>query len=244
MSTTVATKPAAPAVTKGKAKVAKPAVPSGDELTKLVTDIRSRWNVADKGETDARKLFESADIAWQNARVIKVRVAHAAAMLTPYQGEANLLAATRYLLLSDEELAGSAASIKKLATQRKSTLRNYVDAGVALEAAGLSARITEPDDEERKIVAAVFREGNKRDKAESKGSKPEGDGEGEGSTGEGEGEDLSLTYADLVGHVAQMNKVLDMMIAGSVVVSEREAGNMADMLNSFQLKLSAYSEGK
>lgn len=230
-------KPAVKAPVKGKGAVK----PSGDELAKLTAALRDRWNVADKGETDARKLFEAADIAWQNARVIKVRVAYAAAMVTPFEGGTNLLNAAR-ILLTDED--ATPAKRTSQAKSRKNTLRNYVDAGAALQEKGLANRITEPDEEERKIVAAVFREGNKRDRAEAKGDAGDDTLDGGNTPLDAPDEDEAVTYAHLVAHVAQMNKVLDMITAGGVVISEREAGNMADMLNSFQMKLSAYADGK
>jgi hypothetical protein len=150
---------------------------TGDALDAAVTAIRTRWTEADRGETEARTLFEAADIAWQNARVVKVRVAYAAAMLTPNKGEANLLNAAR-ILLTDPE--APAATRTKQAKSRKNTLRNYVDAGTALNEAGLANSVEEPSDEERKIVAAVFREGNKRDKAEAKAGTVESVVEGAG----------------------------------------------------------------
>lgn len=242
MSVAVAAKPVAAKPGKVAAKVAaKPVKLTGDELAKVTATIRERWNVADKGETDARTLFESAQLAWENARVIKTRVAYAAAMVTPNGNAANLLNACR-ILFADPE--ASAKERTKQAEAKKSTLRNYVDAGTALHEAGLAYSISEPTDEERKIVAAVFREGNKRDKQAAKDAKQgEQADKGEGE-GEGEQDADSLTFADLVGHVAQMNKVLDMMTAGNVVISEREASSMADMLHSFQLKLSGYAADK
>lgn len=238
------------ATTKTRPVPAVKVEPAVADLDTTVAELRKRFTAADNGEATTWAAREAADLAWQNARVVKVRVAYAAAMLTPVpngpdKGSANLLAATRFLLLTDEERALKPAAIKKLAVARKSTLRNYVAAGEALQEAGLATRITEPDEDERKIVADVFREMNKRDKADDKAAKGEGEGE---APGEGEQEQeqdpASLTFADLVGHVAQMNALLNMMQAGGVVISEREASSMADMLNGFQMKLAEYSEGK
>lgn len=240
------------------AKVAKVAkvTPAKVEPVKVdvnaeVAKLRKQWTLADKSETDTRKLFEAADIAWQNARVIKTRVAYAAAMVTPVpngpdKGKANLLAATRFLLLSDEERALTPAKIKPLAVSRKSTLRNYVAAGEALQEAGLANKTGEPDANERKIVADVFREMNKRDKEDSKGEGQADDTlDGENTPLKDDAPaDESLTFVDMVGHVAKMNKILDMLSAASIPVSEQEASAMADMLNEFQIKLSAYAEGK
>lgn len=244
MTTTTAAKPTVTAP-KTPAKV-KYVAPTGAELVAAVAKLKTRYVAADKGETTARGLFEAADIALQNSRVSKVRVAFEAAMLTPNQGKPNLLAATRYLLLTDEELKATPAKIKATASSRKNTLRNYVDAGAALLEAGLVSRTGEADAEERAIVAAVFREGNRRDKADAKAAK-----NGGGETPERQAEKLeaaeapeALTFTTLAGMVATMNRTLDIMAAGDVVISEQEAAAMADMLAGFQSKLSAYAEGK
>ena len=203
--------------------------------------LRTRYAAADKGETEARTHFEAADIAWQNARVIKVRVAYAAAMLTPNKGEANLLAATRYLLTDP---ADTPAKRTAAAKSRKNTLRNYVAAGAELQAKGLAERITEPDEEERKIVANVFREMNKRDKQEAADAATDAtDGDTPADESTPDTPD-ALTVVDVVGHIARMNSTLDLMIQSSVVISEREASNIADMLAGFTAKLAGYADGK
>lgn len=232
--------PTAPVKSKGKATPAGKTTPELD-----LAQLKARWVAAHKGETEARALFEAADIAWQNARVIKVRVAYVAAMVSPQAGKPNLLNATR-ILLTDE--ADAPATRTKQAKSRKNTLRNYVDAGAALQEAGLINRITEPDEEERKIVAAVFREGNKRDRDEAKAARQEGDSptlDGANTPLKTEDEESDgLTVADLMGHVGRLNKTLDLMIQAGVVISEREAGNIADMLAGLSGKLSEYAEGK
>lgn len=236
--------PASPAKSTPKpVTVAQVKALEGAALDSAVTALRTRYAAADKGETAARAHFEAADIAWQNARVAKVRVAYAASMLTPYKGAANLLAATRYLLTDPTD---TPAKRTVSAKSRKNTLRNYVAAGEELQAAGLASRISEPDAEERKIVADVFRDMNKRDKQDAADKEAADKGEGEGATdkGEGEGEGEALTFVDLVAMVARMNSTLDIMAAGSVVISEREASSMADMLAGFTAKLEAYAEGK
>ncbi|UOK18430.1 hypothetical protein SEA_BRUHMOMENT_114 [Arthrobacter phage BruhMoment] len=233
--------PSTPAI-KGKGKTTPASAPVDE--AKLIADIRKRWDLADKSETDARKLFESADIAWQNSRVIKVRVAYAAAMVNPVKGAPNLLNAAR-ILLTDE--ADTPAKRTAQAKSRKNTLRNYVDAGAALQDAGLANRITEPDEEERKIVANVFRAGNKRERDEAKAARQEGDSptlDGGNTPLDAEESGDALTITDLVGHIARMNKTLDLMMQAGVVVSEREASNVADMLSGFGSKLAEYSEGK
>lgn len=242
MSVATASKPVAAKPAVKVAKVAKPAVPTGEELAKLTAAIRERWNVAEAGEVKALDLFKAAGIAWENSRVIKVRVAWAAATVKLNAGEPNLLNACR-IIFSDPE-----ASAKVRTTQaeaKKMTLRNYVDAGKALDAEGLAYGTGEPTDQERKIVAAIFREGNKRDKQEAKDAKDAENGTSKGEQEqEQEQDDEAVSYVHLVAHVAGLNKVLEMIQAGGVVISEREAGNMADMLNSFQMKLSAYADGK
>jgi hypothetical protein len=211
------------------------------EYVKVSAELVKRWTMADAGETKAQDLFKAAGIAWENARVIKVRVAFAAAMVKPNGKEANLLNACRILFTNP---ADSAAKRTKDATPKKSTLRNYVDAGTALDAKSLGFATGEPTEEERKIVAQAFREGNKRDKAEAAGETGEGEGKGEGEGEDPNNNEDALTFVNLVAYVAQMNKTLEIMQAGDVVISEREAASMADMLNGFQMKLSAYAEGK
>lgn len=223
------------------AKVAKVEALAGDALLAAVEALRTRYVAADKGETDARKHFEAADIAWQNSRVAKVRVAYAAAMLTPNKGAANLLAATRFLLTDP---ADSPAKRTAAAKSRKNTLRNYVAAGEALQEAGLANREVEPDEEERKIVANVFREMNKRDKDEANGNTGEGEGEGGEGEADTETDAVAMGVVDIVGHIARMKAALNLIQSSGVVISEREASNVADMLNTFTMELSAYAEGK
>jgi hypothetical protein len=216
---------------------------TAENLDTLVAALRKRFEAADKGETAARARFEAADIDWQNARVIKVRVAYAAAMLTPNKGAANLLAATRYLLTDPNDTPAKRTAAAK---SRKNTLRNYVAAGEALQEAGLIApdKITEPDANERKIVADVFREMNKRDKDEAKGEADKGEGEGSEGEGEGEGSGEALTIVDIVAHIARLNKTLDLMAASGIVISEADAANVGDMLAGFASKLNEYAADK
>lgn len=223
------------------AKVAVYVAPKGDELTAAVAALRTRYVAADKGEKTARDLFDAADIAWQNARVVKVRVAYAAAMLTPNKGASNLLAATRFLLTDP---ADTPAKRSTQAKSRKNTMRPYVDAGDALQAAGLATRIAEPDAEERKIVAEVFRAANKRDKAEAKGQAPESDGTGTTTTAEAPEDVEALTYTTLVVHLAKLNADLKIMRAGGVLITEAEAANFGEMLAELGAQVTAYAEGK
>jgi hypothetical protein len=217
---------------------------TAENLDTLVAALRKRFEAADKGETAARARFEAADIDWQNARVIKVRVAYAAAMLTPNKGAANLLAATRYLLTDP---ADTPAKRTAAAKSRKNTLRNYVAAGEALQEAGLIApdKMTEPDANERKIVADVFREMNKRDKADKDAADAADKGETETETGEDTPETgEALTIVDIVAHIARLNKTLDLMAASGIVISEADAANVGDMLAGFASKLNEYAADK
>ena len=224
---------------------AKPAKPvTGTELDKAVAALHTRYVAADKGETAARKHFEDADIAWQNARVIKVRVAYAAAMLTPNAGKANLLAASRFLLTTPDEFP-TAGKRTAAAKSRKNTLRNYVAAGEALQEAGLAARITEPDANERKIVADVFREMNKRDKAEAADADKDGDKAGGTGDNESEGDGDALTgVVDLVGHIARLQATFNLIKSTGLVISEQEAGKVSEMLAEFTARLAEYADGK
>lgn len=236
---TVATiTPAAPKAA-AKPKAPKVAAPTATEIEATIAAIRNRWTKAEASEATTWAQREAADIAWQNARVIKVRVAFAAAMVKPEKGGTNLLNAARILLTDPKD---TPAERTKVAKQKKNTLRNYVDAGAALQAEGLAMRITEPDAVERKIVADAFREGNKRAKAEEKaGSEVETSGGVEAPTPEAE---AALTATDLVGHIGRMQATLKAIVAASVVVSEEEAATIADMLADFQTELAAYAEGK
>ena len=208
-------------------------------LDQQVAKLRAEYLAADAGETKAKDLFDAAQIAWENSRVIKVRVAYAAAMLTPNKGEANLLAATRYLLTDP---ADTPAKRTAQAKSRKNTLRNYVAAGVELQAKGLASRITEPDEEERKIVAAVFREMNKRDKQEAKGEVSESESEGVGgSTPDAEDDADALTFTALLAHVSRMNGTADMLIASGVPVTGEDLTLLAKVLDEMQIKLAVYA---
>lgn len=227
MATATITKPAP----------AKPVTPTQEQIDAAILAIRNRWDVADKGEASAWKAREAADIAWQNARVVKVRVAYAAAMVKPEKGGTNLLNAAR-ILLTDP--ADKPAKRTAQAKSRKNTLRNYVDAGAALAEKGLAERLTEPDEDERAIVAAVFREGNKRDKAEAKGEGNEGEGN-EGNEGEGDkGDDNALTFSDLLAHLARAVATTDALIAASVPVTEDDLKLYREVTDKISQKLALH----
>ena len=224
--------------TKRTPKPVKPAPLAPEAVDALIAAIRDKWDTADRNETKALALFDAAKLAWENARVIKVRVAFAAAMVKPEKGGANLLNATRILKTDPNE---TPAARTKAAKSLKNSIRNYVDAGTALNEAGLANRTGEPDADERKIVADVFRAGNKRDKDETKAdAEPTNAPAGEDAPAD----DEALTFADLSAVVSRLNSTLDIMIAGDVVISEREASAMAEMLAGFQSKLAEYAEGK
>ena len=221
-------------ITPAKSATAKVEALAGAALESAVTALRARYEAADKSETDTRAAFERADIAWQNARVCKVRVAYAAAMLTPNKGAANLLAATRFLLTDP---ADTPAKRTAQAKSRKNTLRNYVAAGEALNEAGLANNIAEPDENERKIVADVFRELNKRDK---QGDKPDtGEGEGEG-TSKGEADTSGpATQADVIAAVEALQTIVneftrDHGFAGIV------ADNLAEVLAEIGTRIDSH----
>lgn len=209
---------------------------SGAELDAAITAIRARWSVADASETETRALFDAADIAWQNARVCKVRVAYAAAMLAPVKGEPNLLNAARVLLTDP---ADNAATRTKQAKSRKNTLRNYVDAGAALHTEALAYSITEPTEQEREIVAAAFKAGNKRDKDAAKELKNAGKGEGETSTPRESDPSGPATQADVINAVEALQSIVaqftrDHGFAGVV------ADNIAEVLAEIGAQIDAH----
>lgn len=227
--------------TKPATKPAKPAKPVMDEAAAIAA-IRTRWIAADSAEVSAQQVFESAQLQWENARVVKVRVAYAAAMVKPNKGAANLLNACRIIYAADNL---SAAERTKIAESKKSTLRNYVDAGEALDAAQLAYSTEEPTEQERKIVAAAFRAGNKRDKAEAKeaknADKAAAEVAGESDGGEAAAEDAALTFAALLAHVSRMNGTADMLIQTGVPVTEADLTLLAKVLDDVQIKLAVYA---
>jgi len=216
---------------------ATPAEPTMEEREAV---LRSRWDSATAGETSAKTLLDAAKISWENTRVIKTRVAFETAMLVPNaEGKPNLLNAARILGTDPED---TPAARTKAAKNRKNSLRNYVNAGVALDEKGLANRETEPDAEERKIVAEAFRAGNKR--PEDEAGKGEGEGGGSGE-GEGEGtESVAMGAVDIIGHIARMQASFKLIQKSSVVISETEAANIAEMLAEFEAQLTEYAEGK
>jgi hypothetical protein len=205
-----------------------------------IASIRKAWATADASEVSAQTLFESAQLAWENARVVKVRVAYAAAMVKPVKGAANLLNACRILFAADNL---SAAERTKIAEGKKSTLRNYVDAGTALNEAQLAYSMDEPTEEERKIVAAAFRAGNKRDKQESKADKAEAKAkaETESDGGEEQADENANTFAALLAHVSRAHATADLLIKTGAVVTEADLILLAKVTDDLQLKLAVHA---
>lgn len=214
--------------------VEAPVVPTLEELE---TELRTAWDEAHKGETQAKTVLDAAKIAWANTRVLKCRIAFKAAMLTPNaEGKANLLNATRILGTDPEADKGART---KAAKSRKNSLRKYVEAGVALDAEGMANRITEPDADERKIVADVF--SAKEEVTPPAGGTEGGEGESEADT---DVDAVAMGVVDIIGHIARMQASFKLIKETSKVISESEAGKVAEMLAEFSTQLSAYAEGK
>ena len=239
MTTTITT----PAARKGRTVTKADKAALEAEAAKYAADLRAKWTAADIEDAKAMDAFEAAKLAAENVRVIKARIAYAAATVKLNAGEPNLLNATR-LLLCDMSLP--AAKLTEAAKARKNTLRPYVEAGVKLREAGYNLRTTTPDDEERAIVAKAFSAYNKAARAEAKaaeapkGDAPKGDSKGEGE-GAGQDED-ALTFAALLAHVARMNGTADMLIKTGVPVSADDLSLLANVLDDLQSKLAAYGE--
>ena len=171
--------------------------------------LRLSWIAAVEGEAVTQSAFDAAKLGLDNYRVIRSRIVYRAAMVTPVKGEPNLLNAARILLTDPDETPAKRTAQAK---SRKNTLRNYLAAGAALMDAGLVNNDTEPDDNERKICADVFRELNKRDKAEAKAAKGKGTDAADTADGEATGkvsEDDALTMAEVLAKLAQFKNTLD-----------------------------------
>lgn len=200
--------------------------------------MRLSWIAADEGEKVTQSAFDAAKLGLDNYRVIKSRIAYRAATVKLNNGEPNLLNAARILLTDPDETPAKRTAKAK---STKNTLRNYVEAGKALDAAGLVNNDTEPDDNERKICADVFRELNKRDKAEAKAAK--GKGTDAADTGDGEvtgkvSEDDALTMAEVLAKLAQFKNTLDTFQRNGGVIT---AGDV-DTINGVFADISAELE--
>jgi hypothetical protein len=202
--------------------------------------FKSQWDSATTGESNAKTAMDAAKLAWENSRVVRCRVAFAVADYVGFKddGTANLLAIAR-ILGTESEL--TPAERTKKAKSRKNSFRLYVAAGMALDAAGLARRITEPDAEERTIVRDIFsaKPDTKQDDAPTDEGAAGGDTEGEATP-----DAVALGVVDIIGHIARMQASFKLIQDSKVVISEREAGKVAEMLATFTAQLEEYAEGK
>ena len=198
------------------------AAPSPAELEH---QFKSAWDAATTGETSAKTAMDAAKLAWENSRVVRCRVAFAVADYVGFKddGTANLLAIAR-ILGTESEL--TAAERTKKAKSRKNSFRLYVAAGMALDEKGLARRITEPDAEERNIVRDIFSA-----KPDAKQDAPADEGAAGGDTeAEATGIDaVALGVVDIIGHIARMQAAFKLITDSKVVISEQEAGKVAEM---------------
>lgn len=247
-ATAPATKATAPAKAKAtaprtvKAKATAPTAPANpvitpEEALELRTaELVAMWRKVDTGETQAKNLFDEAKLAWENARVVKVRVAYQIAMLKPYNGEANLAHATRVLKLTDEDMEKSPADIKAKVKKMKSSLANYIKAGVALAEAGLVERTTEPDKAERDIVRDAFKSGNARP-ADNAPAGGEG-GEGDAPAGDAPADDVALTFNSAVlAHLAKAHNAVDVFLANGGKVTDDDMELLTKVMGDLSAKL-------
>jgi hypothetical protein len=203
--------------------------------------FKSQWDSATTGESNAKTAMDAAKLAWENSRVVRCRVAFAVADYVGFKddGTANLLAIAR-ILGTESEL--TPAERTKKAKSRKNSFRLYVAAGMALDAAGLARRITEPDAEERTIVRDIF--SAKPDAKEDAPTTDEGAAGGD-TEAEATGIDaVALGVVDIIGHIARMQASFKLIQDSKVVISEQEAGKVAEMLATFTAQLEEYAEGK
>jgi hypothetical protein len=239
---TPATKPVRKRPTRAKTtKTAEPVAAPEPTPAEIEFAFKSQWDSATTGEADAKTAMDRAKLAWENSRVVRCRVAFAVADYVGFKedGSANLLAIARILGTEADLTPGERT---KKAKSRKNSFRLYVAAGMALDADGLARRITEPDAEERAIVRDVFSAKTEDAKTDA----PESEGAAGGDTeGEATGVDaVALGAVDILGHIARMQASFKLITESKVVISEREAGQIAEMLANFSLQLEEYSEGK
>lgn len=226
-----------PRTVKSKATTpVNPAITPEQALELRTAELVAMWRKVDTGETQAKNLFDEAKLAWENARVVKVRVAYQIAMLKPFNGEANLAHATRVLKLTDEDLAKSPADIKAKVKKVKNSLANYIKAGVALAEAGLVERTTEPDQVERDIVRDAFKSGNARpaNNAPANG----GEGEGEGNTpATPPADDDALTFTAVLAQLAKAHNVADVYLANGGKVTDDDMETLTKVMGDLSAKL-------
>lgn len=228
-----------------ESKTVAAAAPVMDEAAQIAA-IRGRWATADRNEAQTLSIFEGAKLAWENARVIKSRVAYAAAMVKPEKGGVNRLNAARILFSTPED---SAATATKKARAKKSTVELYITAGIELDAAQLAYSDAEPTPEERAIVNRVFTDAAKAkakaEKEAARAAKGKGKGEGEG---EGEGEapakgaksgDDPITQQDVVAAVETLKSVVERFTRDhgfAAVVAD----NLTDVLGEISALMEAH----
>lgn len=246
---------AKPAATK-RTRTAKPANPvvTPEQAAELVLSakleqLKAAFVVAREGEAKHKTILKDAKLAWENTRVITSRLAYSVAMLKPNaDGEHNLSYAARELLFSDADKALTGDKLKARQKSANSTLRNYVAAGAALQAAGLNpmgendeGNTAEPTQDERDTVAEAFRNGNKRNAGAPAATKDEG-GSTEGVGGATPADDDALTFADLTGLVGRAGATLKTLTANGVKVDADEAKLIMAALGSMAMLLSEYAE--
>lgn len=235
-------KPARKRPTRAKTtRTVEPAPAPEPSPAELEFAFKQAWDTATTGESDCKTAMDAAKLAWENSRVVRCRVAFAVADYVGFKddGTANLLAIARILGTEAELTPGERT---KKAKSRKNSFRLYVAAGMALDASGLARRITEPDAEERAIVRDVFSAKTEAKTDETNGQEGAAGGDTEGeATG---GDAVALGVVDIIGHIARMQASFKLIREGKVVISEREADKVAEMLNEFSVQLAEYSEGK
>lgn len=245
MTNTTTTAPATKPATKGRKITAADKAALAADAAKLAADLRAQWAASEITQGQADDAWKAAQLAVENVRVVKSRIAYAAAMVTPYQDGTNLLNAVRILLVDPALPAAKATAAAKA---RKNTLRPYVLAGEALRNAGFNLRTTTPDDEERSIVDAAFRAYNREEAKAAKDAKAAAaatvatEDATESTTEAAPAEDdAALTFTALLAHVSRMNGTVDMLIKAQVPVSEDDMALLARCLDEVQVKLAVYA---
>lgn len=211
-------------------KPARPkATPAEPTMAELEAALRKEWDDAITVESGAKNVLDAAKIAWENTRVLRCRVAYRAAMLKPTaDGKPNLLNAARVL---GTDPTDTPAERTKAAKNRKNSVRNYLNAGIALGEAGFGHRITEPDQDERDIVRDAFKAGNARPADTNGGGTGEGDVEG-GGVPTPPANDDPVTQADVVSTLETAMSTLKRFTRDqgfSAVVAENLGAALAEM---------------
>lgn len=222
-------------------------------ITARLTELKAAYVAARTGETKHKGILDDAKLQWENTRVITSRVAYAVAMLKPLaDGSPNLSFAARALHFKEEDYALTGDALKSKTKSAKSSIRNYVAAGAALQEAGHcpmgeedKGNPAEPTKEERKVVADAFRAGNKRAPGAPASTKDTGNGGGD--TGGDTGGDSNtppntdaLTFADLNGHLGRMDATLKALIADGAEITKEQAEHALAALGTLAMTLSEY----